>query len=106
MSLPTAFIPPLDPNIYSAQVRVLGGPARTGTVTYDTGFTNSTTPPGVLEFARWIYVGTTGNLAYTKWDGTTETLPNLAAGIWHPIYAVNVLSVGTTVAANQLRWGS
>lgn len=106
MSLPLCNVPPLDPNIYSAQVRVLGGPARTGTVTYDTGFTNSTTPPGVLEFSRWIYVGVTGNLSYTKWDGTVETLPNLAAGIWHPIYAVNVLTSGTTIAAANLRWGS
>lgn len=106
MSLPYSPTPPLDPNIYTAQVRVLGGPARTGTVAYDTGFTNSTTPPGVLEFSRWIYVGTTGNLSYTKWDGTTESLPNLAAGIWHPIYAVNILSAGSTIAANQLIWGS
>jgi hypothetical protein len=106
MSLPFSFVPPLDPNIYSAQVRVLGGPARTGTVTYDTGFTNSSTPAGVFEFSRWIYVGTTGNLAYTKWDGTNELLPNIAAGIWHPIYAIKILSASTTVAANQLRWGS
>lgn len=106
MSLPFSFVPPLDPNIYSAQVRVLGGPARTGPVIYGTGFTNSTTPPGVQEFSRWMYVGTSGDLAYTKWDGTTELLPNLAAGIWHPIYAVNVLAAGTTIAALQLRWGS
>lgn len=106
MSLPFANVSPLDPNIYTAQVRVMAGPVRTGTVTYDTGFTNSLTPAGVLEFARWIYVGTTGTLAYTKWDGTTESLPNLAAGIWHPIYAVNILSAGTNIAANQLRWGS
>ena len=106
MAQPTINVPPLDPNLYTAQVRTLGGPARTGTVTYDAGFTNSTTPPGVFEFSRWIYVGTTGNLQYTKWDGTTELLPNLAAGIWHPIYAINVTTTNTTIAANQLRWGS
>ncbi len=106
MAAPLVNIPPLDPNLYTAQVRTLGGPARTGTVTYDTGFTNSTTPAGVLEFARWIYVGTTGDLSYVKWDGTTETLPNLAAGIWHPIFARSVNTAGTTIAANQLRWGS
>lgn len=106
MSLPYSSVSPLDPNLYTAQVRVLSGPVRTGTITYDTGFTNSSTPPGVLEFSRWIYVGVTGNLAYTKWDGTTELLPNLAAGIWHPIYAVNILSASTTIAANMLRWGS
>ena len=106
MSLPFSYVPPLDPNLYTAQVRVLSGPVRTGSVTYNTGFTNSSTPPGVLEFSRWIYVGTTGDLSYTKWDGTTETLPNLAAGIWHPIYAVNILSVGSTILEPQLRWGS
>lgn len=106
MSLPYNKVPPLDPNLYTAQVRVLSGPVRTGSVTYDTGFSNSTTPPGVLEFSRWVYVGVTGNLAYTKWDGTTEILSNLAAGIWHPIYAVNILSAGSTIAAAQLRWGS
>lgn len=106
MSLPYSYIPPLDPNLYTAQVRTLSGPARTGTVAYNTGFTNSTTPPGVFEFARWIYIGTSGNLAYTKWDGTTETLPNIAAGIWHPIFAINILSTGSTVAADQIRWGS
>lgn len=106
MGLPVSVVPPLDPNLYTAQVRTLGGPARTGTVTYDTGFTNSTTPAGVWEYARWIYVGTTGNLTYVKWDSTTELLPNLAAGIWHPIYAVQINSVGTSIAASQLRWGS
>jgi hypothetical protein len=106
MAYPIANIPPLDPNLYTAQVRTLSGPARTGSVTYDLGFSNSTTPAGVREFARWIYVGTTGNLSYVKWDGTTETLPSLAAGIWHPIFCVAINSVGSTVAANQLRWGS
>jgi hypothetical protein len=106
MATPNINIPPLDPNGYSAQVRILGGPARTGEVTYDAGFTNSTTPAGVFDFSRWIYVGTSGNLAYTKWDGTTESLPNLAAGVWHPIYAKNILSIGTSIAADQLRWGS
>jgi hypothetical protein len=106
MATPNIFIPPLDPNLYTSQVRTLGGPARTGTVTYNAGFTNSSTPPGVFDLSRWIYVGTTGDLAYTKWDGTTELLPNLAAGIWHPIYAKNILSAGSTIAAAQLRWGS
>ena len=98
MATPNINVPPLDPNLYTAQVRTLGGPARTGTVTYDVGFTNSTTPAGVYEFSRWIYVATTGDLSYTKWDGTTELLQNLAAGIWHPIYAKNVLSSGSTIA--------
>jgi len=81
------------------QIRALCGPIRTGDVVYDTEYTTS-------ENARWIYVGTTGNLSYVKWDGTTETLPNLAAGVWHPIPSLKINSSGTTIAANQLRWGS
>jgi len=83
----------------TTQVRSLAGPIKTGAVTYDTVYTNS-------EFARWIYVGTTGNLSYVKWDGTTETLPNLASGVWHPIPSIMINTSGTTIAANQLRWGS
>jgi hypothetical protein len=79
------------------QVRSLAGPIKTGAVTYDVAFG---------EFARWIYVGTSGDLSYVKWDGTTETLPNLAAGIWHPIPATKINNSGTSIAANQLRWGS
>lgn len=88
---------PLDPNLFTGPVREVAGPVRTGTITYDT-------PYG--EFARWIYVATTGNLAYVKWDGTTELLPNIAAGVWHPIHSIQINSVNTTIAANQLRWGS
>lgn len=96
-AFPTLIIPPLDPYGFTGPVRVNSGIGRTGTVAYDVWFG---------EYARWIYVGTTGNLGYTKWDGTTETLPNLAAGVWHPILAIQINTSGTTIAANQLRWGS
>lgn len=88
----------LDPQQMNTNpVRSFAGVVRSGAVTYDTQYG---------EFARWIYVGTTGNLGYTKWDGTTETLPNLAAGVWHPIASISITTSGTTIAANQLRWGS
>ncbi len=107
MALPVLDIKPLDINLFTAQVRILTGPIRTGTITYDTGFTNSLTPAGVFEVARWIYIGVTGNLSYTKLDGTIEILPNIAAGIWHPLAgAVSVTSANTTIAANMLRWGN
>lgn len=89
-------IPPLDPYIFTGPVRELAGIARTGTVTYNVRY----------EFARWIYVGTAGALSYVKWDGTTETLPNIAAGVWHPIHSIQINSAGTSIAAAQLRWGS
>jgi hypothetical protein len=88
-------IPPLDPNNFTAQVRNLGGIGRTGTVTADT-------PYG--EFARWLYVGVSGNISYVKWDGSTQVLNNIIAGVWHPILSVMVNSASTT--ATGLVWGS
>lgn len=96
-TIPTIPIQKLDPYNFTGPVRELAGIVRTGAVTYDT-------PYG--EFARWLYVGTTGDLSYIKWDGATETLPSLAAGVWHPIHSVAINTSGTTIAANQLRWGS
>lgn len=90
-------VPKLDPYGFTGPVRVNSGVGRTGTVTYDTWYG---------EYARWVYVGTTGTLSYVKWDGTSESLPNLAAGVWHPILSVMINSSGTTIAENQLRWGS
>ena len=96
--MPSIDVNKLDPNgATSGPARTVTAVIRTGTVTYDTEYG---------EFARWVYVGTSGDLAYTKWDGTTETLPNLAAGVWHPICSIKVNTTGTTIAANQLRWGS
>ena len=89
-----------DPNnTTQGPARALVGPVQTGAVTYDVDF-------GTGVFGRWIYVGTSGDLSYVKYDGNTETLPNLAAGIWHPIPAIKINTSGTTIAANQLRWGS
>lgn len=99
MSLITIVVPPLDPNLFTGPVRELAGIVRTGTVVYDA-------PYGFPEFARWIYVGSSGALSYVKWDGTIETLPGLAAGVWHPIHSIQVNSAGTTIAAANLRWGS
>jgi hypothetical protein len=91
---------PLDPYAYTGPTRVMAGVARTGDVVLDT-------PYGLLgaaEFARWLYVGVTGNVSYVKWDGTSQTLVGLAAGVWHPIYSLLVNSVGTT--ATSIVWGS
>lgn len=93
-------IPPLDPNGFTGPVRVMSGVARTGTVSLDTyyGANNS------VEYARWLYVGVTGNVSYTKWDGTDQTLVGLAAGVWHPIYSIKVNTTSTT--ATNMVWGS
>ena len=59
---------------------------------------------GATEFARWLYAGTSGAVSVVKWDGTTQVLAGLAAGVWHPIYTIAVNTTGTT--ATGLIWGS
>jgi hypothetical protein len=93
-------IPPLDPYGFTGPVRVMAGVARTGDVVLDARYGST----GVPEFARWLYVGVTGDVTYVKWDGTTQLLVGLAAGVWHPILSIQVNTAGTT--ATNLVWGS
>jgi hypothetical protein len=91
----TVDVRPLDPYGLTGPTRMMGGVARTGAVTPGT-------PYG--EFARWLYVGGTGTLSYVKWDGTTQALAGLSAGVWHPIYSLMINTAGTS--ATNLVWGS
>lgn len=91
---------PLDPNLYTGPWRLLSGPVRSGNVTLDTYYGTN----GQVEFATWIYVGVTGNISYIKWDGTTQVLNNVSAGIWHNIYSIGINTTGTS--ATGLVWGS
>ncbi len=100
MALIVQDVPPLDPNGYTGPTRVMSGVARTGDVVLDTPYGAT----GIPEYARWLYVGVTGNVSYVKWDGTSQTLVGLAAGIWHPIYSTRINTAGTT--ATSLVWGS
>jgi hypothetical protein len=59
---------------------------------------------GFAEYARWLYVGATGNVSIVCWDGSTQLLTGIAAGIWHPIFTIMINSSGTT--ASGLLWGS
>lgn len=93
--LDTVVIEKLDPGTFTGPVRTMSGVARTGDITFDTHYG---------EFARWLYVGVTGNISYVKWDGTSQTLVGLAAGVWHPIYSISINTAGTTAAS--LVWGS
>jgi len=88
-------IPPLDPNLKTGPTRIMSGVVRTLSPTLDVQYG---------EFMTWLYVGTTGDVSYVKWDGTTETLVGLAAGVWHPIYSVMINSASTT--ATNIRVGS
>lgn len=100
MAVQKSVIPPLDPNAYTGPTRVMSGVARTGDVVLDSYYG----PNGSVEFARWLYVGVAGNVSYEKWDGTTQNLIGLAAGVWHPIFSMKINSSGTT--ATNLVWGS
>ena len=91
----TINIPKLDPNLFTGPIRLTSGIVRMGDITLDS-------PYG--EFARWLYLGTTGNVSIVKWDGTSQTLLGVSAGVWHPIYTLQVNSVGTT--ALDMVWGS
>lgn len=93
-------IPALDPNAYTGPTRVMAGVARTGDITVDTFYGAN----GTVEFARWLYVGVSGNVSYKKWDGTDQTLIGLVAGVWHPIFSIMVNNADTT--ATNLIWGS
>lgn len=100
MAVQLVNVPALDPNAYTGPTRVMSGVARTGSVTLDTMYGAN----GSVEFARWLFVGVTGNVSYRKWDGTDQTLIGLAAGVWHPIYSIMVNTAATT--ATSLVWGS
>lgn len=100
MALQTFTIPALDPNGFTGPTRVMAGVARTGNIVLDTPYGVN----GFAEYARWLYVGGAGNVSYIKWDGTTQVLVGLAAGVWHPIYSIVVNSSGTT--ATSIVWGS
>lgn len=94
-SLKTVTIPPLDPNLKTGPTRIMSGVARTLEPTSDVPYD---------EFMTWLYVGVTGNVVITKWDGTNETMVNLAAGVWHPVYSIMIVAAGTT--ATDIRVGS
>jgi hypothetical protein len=88
-------VSPIDPNLKTGPSRMMSGPVRMRTVTLDT-------PYG--EVATWIYVGVTGDVNITQWDGTTIVLPGLVAGVWHPVASLMVNSASTT--ASSILWGS
>ena len=83
-------IPPLDPNLKTGPSRIMSGVARTLDPVLGT-------PYG--EFMTWLYLGVSGNVSYVKWDGTTETLVGLAAGVFHPIFSVMINTAGTTATS-------
>ena len=102
MSFPELSLPRFDKNkaLFEAS-RTLCAPIDTGNVTTNTPYGGNSANP---IYARWLYVGVAGNVTYVKWDGTTQLLSNMAAGVWHPVCSVQVNTTGTT--ATNLVWGN
>lgn len=95
MSLIIVDVKKIDPYLKTGPSRIMSGPVRMRTVTLDTAYG---------EFATWLYIGAAGNVNITEWDGTTIVLTGLVAGVWHPIYSLQVNSASTT--ATNILWGS
>ena len=100
MALATVNVMALDPSLKTGPTRMMSGPVRMGAVTAGTPYGAN----GFSEYATWLYVGVSGDVAITCWDGTTVTMTAMAAGVWHPVYSLMVNSSGTT--ATNLLWGS
>ena len=95
MAAPTVDVKPIDPFLKTGPSRIMSGPVRMRSVTNDVAYG---------EFATWLYVGVTGDVNIQEWDGTSIVLAGLAAGVWHPIYSLQVYSASTT--ATNILWGS
>jgi len=47
---------------------------------------------------RGLYLGTAGNVTVTFEDGTSVTMQNLAAGVWHPLQVTHVTALANGAA--------
>lgn len=80
-------IPKLDGNNFTGPTRTMAGVARFLSPTLDVQYG---------EKMRWIYVGVTGNVSFIALNGSTVVLTGLVAGIFHPIWSLQINSSGTT----------
>lgn len=80
-------VPPLDGFTFTGPSRTMAGAARFLSPSLDVQYG---------EKMRWIYVGNSGNVSFIAWDGSTVTLTGLVAGVFHPIYSLQINSSGTT----------
>lgn len=82
-------IPPLDGNTFTGPTRTLAGVARFLTPTLDVAYG---------EKMRWIYIGVLGDVSFVALNGLTITLTGLSAGVFHPIWSLQINSSGTTAS--------
>lgn len=47
---------------------------------------------------RAVYLGTAGDVTFTTLEGDSVTLPNLVAGMWHPIAATHITALANGAA--------
>lgn len=94
MALRTVDVPPLDPYGFTGPTRTMAGIGRSNNVILNEPY---------REFARWLYVGTGGDIALIKWDGQLQQYRNVAAGLY-PFCSIMIQAAGTT--AGDLVWGS
>lgn len=50
---------------------------------------------GERQATRAIYVGVIGDVTVVTPKGQTETMVNLASGVWHPVRVTRILATGT-----------
>lgn len=96
MALTKVLVPALDPQIaIFTPTRAVEGIVKSRAGVLDAEFE---------EYGRWLCLNASGSLSYVGWDDVTVSIPNLSAGVFHPIYAKKVNSSGTT--ATQFNWGN
>jgi hypothetical protein len=107
-----AFPAPLPiPNYDSGQslegMRAVEGIIQSGSITPSDTNGYTVTIDGVTQYtrARWLYLGISGDVTVKKWDGNNQTYTNLAAGVWHPIHTIGVMSTNTDPGLEMI-WGN
>lgn len=54
--------------------------------------------PFAQGMCRALYLGTAGDVTITLRDGSSVTMKNLAAGVWHPVTATHVTALANSAA--------
>ena len=80
-------IPPLDGNLFTGPTRMIGAAGHIISPTFDVYYG---------EKMRLMYVGSSGSISFTQWDGTDITLPGLIPFRFHQILSLRINTTGTT----------
>lgn len=58
----------------------------------------------IVTPGRGLYVGVSGDVKVTYVSGVTDTLTNLAAGMWHPMEVKRIFASGTDATDIHIGW--